>query len=628
MRRILRKIAENDTGSPRRHLHPRGPLGGGGPHRQPRGVTRPNIREYSARGSSAKIVGRRTMTESHHSLMPGFRHRPEGNGPTHPPPQMRWNRNRARDRSLGPQPGAPRRAGRQAAGAEGAPGRRKDTWRKIDVITIEPAPRSIFTARRWTRPARGHALLRQVYVGGSPTKRGLNGTARLGLKIRPDHPRRRRGNMGRLPARGTGRRGRRHPGRRQPIPKGPHCAGDPRPSATTRAFRSSSTREDCAEHGALRGEEHRPCADRRHPLRRRHGHASQPSPHRGRRAEGHCALPARAGRKTAPRHRLPTQPLGARPGHGAGEERFIESAAVTAKAAEPPPPFSSTLDRRHRGGIPHRRRFDPTRLAALRAVRAVSVGPRSSVSGGAAGAVAFTGAIPLEPRRRRNRPGLPPSRSSTFWARATASCRGLLKGWLDGEDWPTALTYANCLRRLRRQPPRGGGGGGGTATPAYPSCGRAAVLSSRRGVVTLPPRAMTRSWSSCTGPRNRHVNWPRAQGLRLSDHRAQLEELPGADPARIGRFKELCLDCRSGGGRRGAARLTVSCATAASVAARTGVHGRGGCRGSGSAGRWSFRAPAPWRFEPEIGADLGGGSRNGPREHVVKCLCFCHLSSR
>ena len=90
-------------------------------------------------------------------------------------------------------------------------------------------------------------------------------------------------------------------------------------------------------------------------------------------------------------------------GHEAGEERFIESAEVTAKLQSTLQLFDlivGTEEEFHIAG------GSTDTIAALRAVRAVS-DATLVCKRGPMGAAAFTGAIPDEPRRRRARPGLP-----------------------------------------------------------------------------------------------------------------------------------------------------------------------------------------------------------------------------
>jgi 5-dehydro-2-deoxygluconokinase len=102
------------------------------------------------------------------------------------------------------------------------------------------------------------------------------------------------------------------------------------------------------------------------------------------------------------------------------------------------------------------------------------------------------------------------------------------------------------------------------------------------------------------------------------DHRAQLEEMEGASPERIGEFKQLCLeatlkvqDHRPGYG--------ILCDGRLGADALSGAEGQG---------LWIGR-PVEWpgsrplTLEPALGPDFGGLSE-WPRDQVVKVLCFCH----
>ena len=94
--------------------------------------------------------------------------------------------------------------------------------------------------------------------------------------------------------------------------------------------------------------------------------------------------------------------------------------------------------------------------------------------------------------------------------------------------------------------------------------------------------------------------------------------MPGATPAKIGRFKQLCLDAalRVQGGQPGYGILCDE------------RLGRDALYRAAETGLWIGRpteAPGtrPLMLEAQVGIDMGG-LREWPRDHVVKCLCFCH----
>ena len=313
-------------------------------------------------------------------------------------------------------------------------------------------------------------------------------------------------------------------------------------------------------------------------------------------------------------------------GHGAGESRFVESARVTAKLQSTLHLFDlivGTEEEFHiAGGSTHT-------LAALRAVRAVS---RATLvcKRGAAGAVAFAGAIPDSLDAGEVGRGFPIEVFNVLGA-GDGFMSGLLKGWLDGEDWPKALEYANACGAFAVS--RHG------CTPAYPSWEELQFFL-KRGIVT-PALRHDAELEQIHWATNRHGDWP-AMRVFAFDHRAQFEAMPGATPEKIGRFKELCLRAAlrvaraAAGGAAGgpdAGASTEGETGGAAVAPGYGILcdarlGRRALHAAAGSGLWIGRpveAPGsrPLRLEPELGADLGGLGE-WPLGQVVKVLCFCH----
>jgi 5-dehydro-2-deoxygluconokinase len=212
-------------------------------------------------------------------------------------------------------------------------------------------------------------------------------------------------------------------------------------------------------------------------------------------------------------------------GHGDGESRFIESRAVTAKLQAHLHLFDlivGTEEEFHiAGGI-------TDTLAALRAVRAVS-NAVLVCKRGAAGAVAFEGAIPASLDAGQTGAGFPIEVFNVLGA-GDGFMSGLTKGWLDGADWPTALKYANACGAFAVS--RHG------CTPAYPSWAEMEFFLNR-GVKTPALRHDAEleqiHWST-----NRRKVWDQVRAFAF-DHRIQMQDLPGATAEKIGHFKELCL---------------------------------------------------------------------------------------
>lgn len=289
-------------------------------------------------------------------------------------------------------------------------------------------------------------------------------------------------------------------------------------------------------------------------------------------------------------------------GHGDGESRFIASADVTAKLQSTLHLFDlivGTEEEFHIAG------GTTDTIAALRAVRGVS-GATLVCKRGPMGAVAFEGDIPDSLDEGKAGPGFPIEVFNVLGA-GDGFMSGLLKGWLDGEDWPTALTYANACGAFAVS--RHG------CTPAYPSWEELQFFL-KRGVqhAALRKDSVLENvhWST-----NRKGDWSTIRSFAF-DHRMQLEELEGATTDKIGTFKELCLKAalRVANGQPG---YGILC---------DGRLGQGALYKATGTGLWVGR-PVEWpgsrplMLEPEIGPDYGG-LNEWPLDNVVKVLCFCH----
>ena len=289
-------------------------------------------------------------------------------------------------------------------------------------------------------------------------------------------------------------------------------------------------------------------------------------------------------------------------GHGAGEERFIESAQVTAKLQSSLHLFDvivGTEEEFHIAG------GSTDTMAALRAVRAVSTATLVCKRG-PMGAAAFAGAIPATLDGGEAGPGFPIEVFNVLGA-GDGFMSGLIRGWLDDEPWPTTLKYANACGAFAVS--RHG------CTPAYPSWEELQFFLGRG--VKVPALRKDADLEQIHWSTNRRKQWHEVRAFAY-DHRIQLEEAPGATPEKIAAFKELCLDAtlEVADGREGYGLLCDS------RLGRTALY-----RAAGK-GLWIGR-PVEWptsrplTLEPEIGADFGGLSE-WPLEHIVKVLCFCH----
>ncbi len=291
-------------------------------------------------------------------------------------------------------------------------------------------------------------------------------------------------------------------------------------------------------------------------------------------------------------------------GHGDGENRFIESAAVTAKLQSTLNLFDlivGTEEEFHIAG------GSTDTIAALRAVRAVSKATLVCKRG-PMGAVAFTGAIPDSLDEGESGPGFPIEVFNVLGA-GDGFFSGLLKGWLDDEAWPVALKYANACGAFAVS--RHG------CTPSYPSWAELQFFLSR-GVKepALRKDAALEQVHWSTNRRN-SGDWSTMRVFAF-DHRMQLEAMEGATPEKIGAFKKLCLQAalQVAGGKPGHGILCDS------------RLGREALYQAAGTGLWighpvEWPGSRPLTLEPEIGPDFGGLSE-WPLEHVVKVLCFYH----
>jgi 5-dehydro-2-deoxygluconokinase len=292
-------------------------------------------------------------------------------------------------------------------------------------------------------------------------------------------------------------------------------------------------------------------------------------------------------------------------GHDAGESRFLESAEVTTKLQRTLPLFDlivGTEEEFHIAG------GTTDTIAALRAVRAVS-DATLVCKRGPMGAVAFTGAIPDTLDEGESGPGFPIEVFNVLGA-GDGFMSGLLKGWLDGEPWPTALKYANACGAFAVS--RHG------CTPAYPSWKELQYFL-RRGIKQKALR-MDAELEQVHWATNRKGDWSTMRVFAF-DHRMQLEDMAdtaGVPHDRIGTFKSLCVT----------AALNVADGRPGYGLLCDGRLGRDALYHAEGQGLWIGR-PVEWpgsrplALEPEIGPDFGG-LHEWPLDHVVKVLCFYH----
>ena len=289
-------------------------------------------------------------------------------------------------------------------------------------------------------------------------------------------------------------------------------------------------------------------------------------------------------------------------GHGDGESRFVESAAVTAKLQTSLHFFDlivGTEEEFHIAG------GSTNTIEALRVVRKVS-NATLVCKRGAAGAVAFEGDIPDSLDEGQTGPGFPIEVFNVLGA-GDGFFSGLMKGWLDGEDWPTALKFANACGAFAVS--RHG------CTPAYPSLEELEFFFERG--IKQPDLRNDAELEQIHWSTNRHGDWSTMRVFAF-DHRMQLEEMEGYTLARGGEFKELCLK---------AAQQVQDGQEGYGILCDNRI-GRNALHAASGSGLWIGR-PVEWpgsrplTLEPELGSDFGGLNQ-WAKENVVKVLCFCH----
>ncbi len=292
-------------------------------------------------------------------------------------------------------------------------------------------------------------------------------------------------------------------------------------------------------------------------------------------------------------------------GHGDGENRFIESDKVTQKLQSTLHLFDlivGTGEEFHIAG------GTTNTIQALKNVRSVT-GATLVCKRGPMGASAFVNDIPDTLDKGISGPGFSIDVFNVLGA-GDGFISGLLKGWLDGHNWPTALKFANACGAFAVS--RHG------CAPAYPSLDELYYFlehGSSERALRKDAKLEQIHWST-----NRRKDWPELKVFAF-DHRSQMEEIAdaaGADHKRIGAFKNLCLKAanRVGDGRGGYGILCDN------------RLGQEALFAAEETGLWIGRpvelpGSRPLQLEPELGADFGGLTE-WPRNHVVKVLCFYH----
>jgi 5-dehydro-2-deoxygluconokinase len=286
--------------------------------------------------------------------------------------------------------------------------------------------------------------------------------------------------------------------------------------------------------------------------------------------------------------------------HGKGENRFIASDSVSAhlqSIAAECDLIVGTEDEFHIAG------GSTDTLAALRRLREIS---RAALvmKRGPQGCVVFDDGIPNRIEDGAVHSGFPVEVFNVLGA-GDGFMAGLLRGWLRGESWERACTYANACGALVVS--RHG------CAPAMPSWTELEAFLARHSAQAKlhEDAALAHLHRATTGRRA----WPEVCALAF-DHRQQFEALAArakAPAERLGAFKRLVAQAvqRAGAAAPGAGAIVDD------------RYGREALFALGGQGLWLARpieraGAVPLEFEG--GEDPALTLRAWPAEHVVKCL--------
>ncbi len=291
-------------------------------------------------------------------------------------------------------------------------------------------------------------------------------------------------------------------------------------------------------------------------------------------------------------------------GHGAGDNRFIRSEAVTrrldAVVSQVDLIVGTEEELMIAGG-------GDTMLDSVRRIRAMT--PATIVlKQGPMGCVVYPGAIPERLEDGIRGPGFPVDVYNTLGA-GDAFMAGFLRGWLKGEPIETACAWANAcgaiaVSRL-------------LCSPEYPTFPELQAFLARKPTPRVVRRDVALNdvhWVETRRPQ------PDTLMALAIDHRSQLEAMAdraGAPRERIGRFKELAVEAttRVAGGQAGFGMLL------------DGTYGTRALHAAAGHPFWIGRPveqPGSRPLEFEGGGDLGAHLIEWPVIQTVKCLCFYH----
>ncbi len=291
-------------------------------------------------------------------------------------------------------------------------------------------------------------------------------------------------------------------------------------------------------------------------------------------------------------------------GHGAGDNRYVRSEAVTRRLDAVVSQVDLIVGTEEEltivGG-------GDTMLDSVRRIRALT--PATIVlKQGPMGCTVYPGAIPDRLEDGIRGPGFPVDVYNTLGA-GDGFMAGFLRGWLKGESFETTCAWANAcgaiaVSRL-------------LCSPEYPTFDELQAFIARKPT----PRVLRHDVEL------NNVHWvetrrPQPDSLvaLAIDHRTQLEAIAdrvGAARDRIGSFKELAVaaTARVADGRPGFGMLL------------DGTYGVKALYAAAGHPFWIGRPvelPGSRPLDFEGGGDLGAHLTEWPVIQTVKCLCFYH----
>jgi 5-dehydro-2-deoxygluconokinase len=291
-------------------------------------------------------------------------------------------------------------------------------------------------------------------------------------------------------------------------------------------------------------------------------------------------------------------------GHGAGEERYIHSDAVTEHLAPILPLCDLIVGTEEELNIAGGSEDALTSIRAIREKSAASIVCKR----GPMGCVVFPGAIPAAIEDGIRGPGFPVEVYNVLGA-GDAFMSGFLRGWLRGETLETCCTYANAcgafaVSRLLCSP----------ESPTWTELRYFLDHGSRQHALRKDVELTHVHWATTRRPQPREV-----MALAI-DHRAQLEAIADAEHApraRIEPFKVLAVEAaaRVAQGRPGFGMLL------------DGTYGRQALFRAAHHDFWLARPiekPGSRPLEFDGFEDLGSELVEWPVTQTVKCLCFYH----